>query len=71
MKQFEYETTLNGGVVSVYLKVTTEDDECGTRELVDLDSVFFDCTNVTAILSKEQLSELEMEAEAAFYGSDE
>lgn len=67
MKQFEYTTTLNGGIVSVYLNVTEDNDECGTHYITEFDSVFFECVNITSILSKEQIAELEIEAEAGFF----
>lgn len=67
MKQFEYTTTLNGGIVSVYLNVTEENDECGTHCFTEFDSIWFDGTNITSILSKEQIAELEIEAEAGFF----
>ena len=63
MKQFEYTTTLNGGIVSVYLNVTEDDGNF----YPSFDSVWFECVNITSILSKEQIADLEMEAEAGFF----
>jgi len=63
MTEFEYTTTLNGGIVSVWLDLTKDDD--GSL-IPSFNGVFFECMDITPILSKEQISELEMEAEAAF-----
>lgn len=64
--EFDYDTTLNGGVVTVVLNVTELLDEYGIDYSRSLKSVYFDCTEVTSILSEQQLSELEMEADAAW-----
>ena len=68
-KQFEYETTLNGGIVSVFLDITEEHDEDGMHVYTNLDSVWYECTDVTGILDQQTLSALEMEAESVFFDS--
>lgn len=59
---FEYQTTLNGGVVSVWLKVHTDED----GKSATFDKVFYEGADVTRIVSNEQLMELEMEALKGF-----
>lgn len=65
-EQFEYTTTLNGAIVSVWFNV--EVDEGTVRPTFD--AIFYEGTDVTPILSKEQISELEMEAEKGFWESE-
>jgi hypothetical protein len=62
MNEHEYTTTLNGGTVTVVL-----DLECPAY-IDRLVAVYFDCTDVTAILDKKTLSELSTEAEQAYSG---
>jgi hypothetical protein len=64
MTEFEYSTTLNGGVITVVMNIEEIIDEDGTDFVTSLDAVYYDCTDVTGILSKEQLIALEMEAQA-------
>ena len=64
---FEYETTIHGGIVSVYLTVESGEDEGGKYTKTYFQSVYHDGTDVTGILSNEQIAELEMEAERGFY----
>lgn len=59
---FEYQTTLNGGVVSVWLKVHTDED----GKSATFDKVFYEGVDVTSIVSNDQLMELEMEALKGF-----
>jgi hypothetical protein len=66
MTEFEYNTTLNGGVITVVLKIEEIFDEDGTDWMTSLSAVYYDCTDVTGILSKEQINELEMEAQSGF-----
>jgi hypothetical protein len=66
MTEFEYNTTLNGGVITVVLNIEEILDEDGIDWTTSFQSVYFDCTDVTGILSKEQINELEMEAQAGF-----
>ncbi len=66
MTEFEYHTTLNGGAVTVVLNIERVIDEDGEDFHTSFGAVYYDCTDVTAILSKETLNELEMEAEAGF-----
>ena len=66
MTEFEYSTTLNGGVITVVLNVEEILDEDGIDWATSFQTVYFDCTDVTGILSKEQINELEMEAQAGF-----
>jgi hypothetical protein len=66
MTEFEYNTTLNGGVVTVVLNIEEIIDEDGKDWVTSFQAVYFDCTDVTGILSKEQINELEMEAQAGF-----
>lgn len=65
MTEFEYKTTLNGGIITVVMNIEHYFDEDGENIHTNLDAVYYDCTDVTGILSKEQLTALEMEAEAA------
>jgi hypothetical protein len=65
MTEFEYNTTLNGGIITVVMNIEHDFDEDGESIHTSLDAVYYDCTDVTGILSKEQLTALEMEAEAA------
>jgi hypothetical protein len=64
MTEFEYNTTLNGGAVTVVLDITEIDDEDGVDYKTSLQAVYHEGSDVTAILSEQTLSELEMEAEA-------
>jgi hypothetical protein len=66
MTEFEYSTTLNGSVITVVLNIEETIDEDGTDWVTGLSAVYYDCTDVTGILSKEQINELEMEAQAGF-----
>jgi hypothetical protein len=66
MTEFEYNTTLNGGVITVVLSIEEIIDEDGTDWKTNLSAVYYDCTDVMGILSKEQLDALEMEAQAGF-----
>lgn len=59
---FEYQTTLNGGVVSVWLKVDTDED----GKSATFDKVFYESVDVTGIVSNEQLMDLEIEALKGF-----
>jgi hypothetical protein len=65
MTEFEYSTTLNGGVVTVYLKIEEENNEDGKCLFSYLDAVFYEGVNVKEILSDDQIMALEMEADAA------
>jgi hypothetical protein len=67
MTEFEYETTLNGGIVTVVLDIEEILTEDGTDHSITLQAVYYDCTDVTGILSEQQLSELEMEAESVLH----
>jgi hypothetical protein len=66
MTAFEYSTTLNGGVITVVLNIEEILDEDGIDWKTSFQAVYYDCTDVTGILSKEQINELEMEAQAGF-----
>ena len=61
----EYETTLNGGIVTVCL------DTSLPSYLERLDSVWFEGVNITSILDKNTLTALDMEAECALSGSND
>ena len=61
----EYETTLNGGIVTVYL------DTDLPSYLDRLDSVWFEGVNITSILDKNTLTALDMEAERALSGAND
>ena len=61
----EYETTLNGGIVTVYL------DADLPSYLDRLDSVWFEGVNITSILDKNTLTALDMEAERALSGAND
>lgn len=63
--EFEYTTTLNGAVVSVWLNVDWDDGNA----IPSFKGVFYECQDVTPILSKEQIAELEMEGEKGFWES--
>lgn len=58
----EYSTTLNGGIVQVYIDLSL------SSYLDRLDSVYFDCVDITSILDKNTLTALSMEAERAISG---
>lgn len=58
----EYSTTLNGGIVQVYI------DLSAPAYMDRLDSVYFECTDITSILDKNTLTALSMEAERAISG---
>ena len=66
MTEFEYNTTLNGGVITVVLNIEEIFDEDGKDWVTSFQAVYYDCTDITGILSKEQINELEMEAQAGF-----
>jgi hypothetical protein len=67
MTEFEYSTTLNGGIVTVVLNIEEVCDEDGIDYFTSLQAVYHDCTDVTGILSKQQLNELEMEAQSVLH----
>lgn len=67
MTEFEYNTTLNGGIVTVVLNIEEVCDEDGIDYVTSLQAVYHDCTDVTGILSKQQLNELEMEAQSVLH----
>jgi hypothetical protein len=69
MSQFEYTTTLNGGVVDVFIKVKIDRDPDGTHTELSLDAVIFEGVDIMKILSKETLDGLEMEAELGYWNS--
>ncbi len=60
----EYETTLNGAIVTVHLNTGI------ASYLSRLDSVWFEGVNVTSILDKNTLTALDMEAERAYSGAN-
>ena len=64
--EFEFQTTLNGGIVTVVLKIEKDFDEDGETIHVSFDSVWFESVDITPILTTEQINALEMEAEAGF-----
>ena len=64
--EFEFQTTLNGGIVTVVLKIEKDFDEDGETTNVSFDSVWFESVDITPILTTEQINALEMEAEAGF-----
>ena len=60
----EYETTLNGGIVTVYI------DTSMPSYLERLDSVWFEGVNVTSILDQHTVNSLSIEAERAYSGGN-
>jgi hypothetical protein len=70
--QHEYITTLNGGVVTVVIDVTWDQDEESRygewQASFDLAAVYFDGANVLPILDKHTQMALEMEATNAIQG---
>ena len=60
--EHEYQTTLNGGIVTVYLNVHLP------SYLDRLESVWFEGVDVTSILDNNTLTALSMEAEHAYSG---
>ena len=60
----EYTTTLNGGIVAVYI------DTSMPSYVERLDSVWFDGVNVTSILDQNILNALSMEAERGLSGDN-
>ena len=58
----EYSTTLNGGIVQVYIDLSMPS---WTERL---DSVYFEGVNITSILDRNTLAALSMEAEHAISG---
>lgn len=60
--EHEYQTTLNGGIVTVVLDLEAP------SYLDRLIAVYFDCTDITSILDKNTLTALSMEAEQAYSG---
>lgn len=58
----QYNTTLNGGIVSVYLELSVP------SYLDRLDSVWFEGVDITSILDNATLTALSMEAEHAYSG---
>ena len=64
--EFEFQTTLNGGIVTVVLKIEKDFDEDGETTYMSFDSVWFESVDITPILTTEQINALEMEAEAGF-----
>ena len=63
--EHEYETTLNGGIVSVVLNVHLP------SYLDRLESVYFEGVDITSILDKNTLTALSMEAENALTGAND
>lgn len=61
---FEYSTTLNGGIVQVYIDLSMP------SYMDRLDSVYFECVNVTSLFDKNTLTALSMEAEEAYSGDN-
>lgn len=59
---FEYTTTLNGGIVQVYIDLSLP------SYLERLDSVYFEGLEITSILDKNTLNALSMEAEHSISG---
>ena len=57
-----YQTTLNGGIVTVELDLTIP------SYLDRLVSVYFDGVDITSILDQNTLTSLDMEAERAYSG---
>jgi hypothetical protein len=64
--EFAHHAKLNKGEVVVYLEVDEFLAEDGTDWLTCLDAVYYECTDITCLLSQDQLDELESEAKAAF-----
>lgn len=61
--EYEYDTLLNGAVVTVVLDVTTHwGDEDPT---ISLYGIYFEGTNIVPILDANTITALEMEAESA------
>lgn len=58
----QYDTTLNGGIVSVYLELSIP------SYLDRLQSVWFEGVEITSILDTNTLTALSMEAERAYSG---
>lgn len=69
-ENFEYQTTIHGGIVSVWLTIERDKDETGKYTRTHFKGVFLDGTEVTSILTNEQIAELEMEAERGFYDQE-
>ena len=65
IEDFEYKTTLNGAVVSVWFDVSWDDGNATPS----FTGVFFECQDVTPILSKDNIAELVMEGEKCFWES--
>jgi len=63
--EFEYTTTLNGAVVSVWFDVSWDEGNA----IPSFNGVFYECQDITPVLSKEQIAELEMEGEKGFWES--
>lgn len=61
---FEYNATLNSGTVQVYIDLSVP------SYLDRLDSVYFECVNITPLLDKNTLTALSMEAERAISGDN-
>lgn len=61
---FEYNATLNGGIVQVYI------DLAAPSYIDRLDSVWFEGLDITSILDQNTLSSLSMEAEEAYSGDN-
>lgn len=61
----EYETTLNGGIITVCLDISLP------SYMERLDSVWFEGVNITSILDKNTLTALDMEAEHALFSSND
>lgn len=69
--EHEYETTLNGGVVTVYVQVTYEqDDDNSWSASFELTGVYFEGVDVTSIIDKNTQNALEMEVIHALAGDD-
>lgn len=60
----EYQTTLNGGIVTVCI------DTSMPSYLERLDSIWFEGVNVTRILDQHTVNSLSMEAEHAYSGGN-
>ena len=63
MSDFEYTTKLNGAEISVWFDVTWDEGNA----IPSFHGVFYECQNITPVLSKEQIAELEMEGEKGFW----
>ena len=62
--EFTYDTTLNGGIVTVVIDISMP------SYMERLSGVFFEDVEITRFLDKPTLTGLEMEAENAFTGDN-